>query len=106
MQKVNLPSSSSLQTEKVVSSPKYYTIPGASVETRETQENTITQADTNALLSLPERKKRERWSESQTRLLVYLCKKHFCNLQTSKQHLIWIKIKTAVNEKSPEKTLK
>ena len=59
MQKLNLPSSSSLQTEKVVSSPKYYTIPGASVETRETQENTITQADTNAL-SLPERKKRER----------------------------------------------
>ena len=52
MQKLNLTSSSSLQTEKVVSSPKYYTIPGASVETRETQENTITQADTNAL-SLP-----------------------------------------------------
>ena len=105
MQKLNLPSSSSLQTEKVVSSPKYYTIPGASVETRETQENTIPQSDTNAL-PLPERKKRERWSESQTRLLVYLCKKHFCNLQTSKQHIIWIKIKTAVNEKSPEKTLK
>ena len=31
---------------------------------------------------------------------------HFRNLQTSKQHLIWTNIKTAVNEKSPEKTLK
>ena len=31
---------------------------------------------------------------------------HFRDLQTSKQHLIWIKIKTAVNEKGPEKTLK
>ena len=31
---------------------------------------------------------------------------HFRDLQTSKQQLIWIKIKTAVNEKGPEKTLK
>ena len=30
-------------------------------------------------------------------------KKDFRDLQTSKQHLIWIKIKTAVNEKGPEK---
>ena len=36
----------------------------------------------------------------------YLCKEHFRNLQTSKQHLVGIKIKTAVNEKSLEKTLK
>ena len=33
-------------------------------------------------------------------------KEHFRDLQTSKQHLIWIKIKTAVNEKGPGKTLK
>ena len=52
------------------------------------------------------KKKRERWSESQTKTLVYLWKEHFRDLQTSKQHLIWIKIKTAVNEKGPEKTLK
>ena len=104
-QKVSLPSSSSLQTERAVSSPTYYTIPGTSVETRETQENTNTQAGTNEL-SAPEKKKRERWSESQTKTLVYLWKEHFRDLQTPKQHLIWIKIKTAVNEKGPEKTLK
>ena len=103
--KVNLPSSSSLQKERAVSSPTYYAIPGTSVETRETQENTSTQASTNEL-STSEKKKRERWSESQTKTLVYLWKEHFRDLQTSKQHLIWIKIKTAVNEKGPEKTLK
>ena len=52
------------------------------------------------------KKKRERWSESQTKTLVYQWKEHILELQTSKQHLIWIKIKTAVNEKGPEKTLK
>ena len=52
------------------------------------------------------KRKEERWSESQTKTLVYLWKEHFRDLQTSKQHLIWIKIKTAVNEKGPEKTLK
>ena len=104
-QKVNLPSSSSLQTERAVSSPTYI-IPGTSVvDTRETQENTSTQAGTNEL-SAPEKKKRERWSESQTKTLVYLWKEHFRDLQTSEQHLIWIKIKTAVNEKSPEKNIK
>ena len=101
-QKVNLASSSSLQT--AVSSPTYFAIP-VTVETRETQENTSTQAGTNEL-SAPEKKKRERWSESQTKTLVYLWKEHFRDLQTSKQHLIWIKIKTAVNEKGREKTLK
>ena len=104
-QNVNLPSSSSLQIERAVSSLTYYIIPGTSVEARETQENTSTQADTNEL-STPEKKKRERWSESQTKTLVFLWKEHFRDLQTSKQHLIWIKIKTAVNEKGPEKTLK
>ena len=104
-QKVNLPSSSSLQTERAVSSPTYI-IPGTSVvDTRETQENTSTQAGTNEL-SAPEEKKRERWSESQTKTLVYLWKEHFRDLQTPKQHLIWIKIKTAVNEKGPQKTSK
>ena len=78
-QKVNLPSSSSLQTERAVSSPTYI-IPGTSVvDTRETQENTSTQAGTNEL-SAPEEKKRERWSESQTKTLVYLCKEHFRDL--------------------------
>ena len=101
-QKVNLASSSSLQT--AVSSPTYFAIP-VTVETRETQENTSTQAGTNEL-SAPEKKKRERWSESQTKTLVYLWKEHIRDLQTSKQHLIWIKIKTAVNEKGLEKTLK
>ena len=94
-----------MQTERAVSSPTYYTIPGTSVETRETQKNTNTQAGTNER-SAPEKKKRERWSESQTKTLVYLWKEHFRDLQTSKQHLIWIKIKTAVNEKGPEKTLR
>ena len=75
-----------MQTERAVSSPTYYTIPGTSVETRETQENTSTQAGTNEL-SAPEKKKRERWSESQTKTLVYLWKEHFRDLQTSKQHL-------------------
>ena len=103
-QNVNLPSSSSLQIERAVSSPTYI-IPGTSVEARETQENASSQADTSEL-STPEKKKRERWSESQTKTLVYLWKEHFRDLQTSKQHLIWIKIKTAVNEKDPEKTLK
>ena len=56
-QKVNLPSSSSLQTERAVSSLKYYTIPGTSVETKETQENTCTQAGTNEL-SAPEKKEK------------------------------------------------
>ena len=107
MQKVNLPSSSNLHTERAVSSPTYYTIPGTSVETRDTKENTGTQPDTNELsASAPEKKKREHWSESQTKTLVYLWKEHFRDLQTSEQHLIWIKIKTAVNEKGPEKTLK
>ena len=45
-QNVNLPSSSSLQIERAVSSLTYYIISGTSVETRETQENTSTQADT------------------------------------------------------------
>ena len=94
-----------MQTERAVSSPTNYTIPGTSVETRETQENTSTQAGTNELPA-PEEKKRERWSESQTKTLIYLWKEHFRDLQTLKQHLIWIKIKTAVNEKGPEKTLK
>ena len=56
MQKVNLPSSSSLQTERAVSSPTYYTIPGPSVETRETQENTSSQAGTNELQHQKKRK--------------------------------------------------
>ena len=47
-------------------------------------------------------KKRERWSESQTKTLVYMWKEHFRDLRTLKQHLNWIKIKTAVNEKGPE----
>ena len=80
IQKVNLPSNPSLQTERAISSPAYYTVPGTSVETRDTQENTSTQADTNEL-STPKKKKEECWSESQTKTLVYL----------SKEHLIWIK---------------
>ena len=96
-----------MQTERAVSSPIYYTIPGTSIETRDTQESTGTQVDTNDLsASAAEKKKRERWSESQTKTLVYLWKEHFRDLQTSKQHLIWIKIKTAGNEKGPEQTLK
>ena len=96
-----------MQTERAVSSPTYHTIPGTSVETRDTQANSGTQADTNELSApAPEKKKRERWSESRTKTLVYLWKEHFRDLQTSKQNLIWIKIKTAVNEKGPEKTLK
>ena len=55
-QKVNLPSSSSLQTERAVSSPTYYTSPGTSVETRETQENTSTQA---GLMNCQHQKKRK-----------------------------------------------
>ena len=76
MQKVNLPSSSSLQTERAVSSQTCCIIPGTSIESRDTQENTSTQADTNEL-SAPEKKKRERWSESQTKTLVCLWKEHF-----------------------------
>ena len=75
------------QVCKQISCPTYYTIPGTSIETRDTQENTSTQADTNEL-SAPEKKKRERWSESQTKTLVYLWKEHFRDLQTSKQHQI------------------
>ena len=105
MQKVNLSSSSSLQTERAVSCQICWTIPGTSVETRDTQENTSTLADANEL-SAPEKRKRESWSEWQTKTLVYLWKEHFHDLQTSKQHIIWIKIKTAVNEKGPEKALK
>ena len=104
-QKVSLPCSSRLQTERAVSSPTYCTSPGTSLETRETREHRNTQAGTNEL-SAPEKKRRERWSESQTRTLVYLWKEHFHHLQTSKQHIIWVKINTAVNEKGPEKTLK
>ena len=62
--------------QRAVSSPTYYAIPGTSVETRETQENTNTQAGFNEL-SAPEKKKRERWPESQTKALVYLWKEHF-----------------------------
>ena len=40
------------------------------------------------------------------RQVVYLWKENFRDLQTLKQHLIWIKMKTAMNEKGPEKTLK
>ena len=94
-----------MQTERAVSSPTNYTVPGTSVETRETQENTSTQAGTNKLSALA-KKKRERWSESQIKTLVYLWKEHFHDLKTSKEHLIWIKINTAMNEKGPEKTLK
>ena len=94
-----------MQTERAVSSPTYCTSPGTSLETRETREHRNTQAGTNEL-SAPEKKRRERWSESQTRTLVYLWKEHFHHLQTSKQHIIWVKINTAVNEKGPEKTLK
>ena len=93
-----------MKTERAVSSPTYYTIPGISIESRDTQENTSTQANTSEL-SAPEKKKRERWFESQTKTLVYLWKEHFRYLQTSKQHLIWIKIKTTVNGKGPEKIL-
>ena len=69
-----------MQTERAVSSPIDYTIPGTSVEVRETQENTSTQAGTNEL-SAPEKKKRERWYESQTNTLVYLWKGHFRDLK-------------------------
>ena len=75
-----------MQTERSVSSPTYYTIQGTSLETRETHENTSTQPSTNELPA-PEKKKKERWSESQTKTLVYLWKEHFRDLQTSKQHL-------------------
>ena len=56
-QKVSLPSSSNFKKERAVSSPTYYKIPGTSTETRDTQENTSTQADTNGL-SAPEKKKK------------------------------------------------
>ena len=56
------------QVCKQISCPTYYTIPRTSIETRDTQENTSTQADTNEL-SAPEKKKRERWSESQTKFI-------------------------------------
>ena len=65
MEKVNLPSSASLQKqfqEKAVSSSTYYAIPGTSVETREPQGNTSTQVGTSEL-SAPEKRKKERWSE-------------------------------------------
>ena len=75
-----------MQTERAVSSPTYYTVPGTSVEIRETQENASTQPGTNEL-SAPEKKKKECWSESQTKTLVYLWKEHFRDLQTLKQHL-------------------
>ena len=71
MQKVNLPSRSSLETERAVSSQTHCTVPGTSIETRNTQEKTSTQADTNEQ-SAPEKKKIEHWSESQTKTLVYL----------------------------------
>ena len=55
MQKVNLPSNSSLQTERAFLSQRYCTIPETSIETRDTQENTSTLADTNEL-SPPEKR--------------------------------------------------
>ena len=55
--------------ERAVSSPTYCKIPGTSIKTRNTQEYTSTQADTNEL-SAVEKKERERWSESQTKTLV------------------------------------
>ena len=45
-QKVSLPCSSRLQTERAVSSPTYCTSPGTSLETRETREHRNTQAGT------------------------------------------------------------
>ena len=57
MQEVNLPSSSSLQAGRAVLGPTYYTIPGTLIETRYTQENRNTQAETNEL-SEPERKEK------------------------------------------------
>ena len=60
-----------MQTERAVSSQTYWSIPGTSIETRDMQENTSTQADTNELWA-PEKKKIKRWSESQTKTLVYL----------------------------------
>ena len=56
-QKVSLSSSSSFKRERAVSSPTYSKIPGTSIETRGTQENKSTQADTNEL-SAPEKKKK------------------------------------------------
>ena len=56
-QKGNLSSSSSLQTEKAVSSPTFYTIPETLVETRKAQEHTSIQERTNEL-SAPEKKKK------------------------------------------------
>ena len=56
---------------EAVSSRTCCTAPGTSRETRDTQENTSTQADTNELPA-PEKKKWGRWSELQTKTLVYL----------------------------------
>ena len=101
MQKVNF---SCLQLKQQFQF-QHITVAETSIARRDTKENASTRSDSSKL-SAPGKKKCECWSVSRTKTLAYLQKEYFPDLQTSKQHLIWIEIKTAVKEKGPVKRLK
>ena len=68
--------------------------------------STNTKSTENSTSSNSTKQKRERWPDSQTKTLVNQWKQYFQELENSKQHSAWIKIKYAVNKKGPAKTLR
>ena len=50
--------------------------------------------------------KRERWNTQQTEVLVNMWKDHYKELESSKQHSIWILIKNKIDAAKKPKTLR
>ena len=51
-------------------------------------------------------KKRDRWGKEQTKMLVVLWKENIDDIESARQHAVWLKIKEAIDKLGPSKTVK
>ena len=68
--------------------------------------NSLTPASSSDSDKKTGKKKRERWTDTQTKTLVVMWKHNFKDIESAKQNTAWLKIKDRVNDAGPDKTMK
>ena len=78
-------------------------------EAHQSQQNETSQHSVESDINEPSKskgRKRQRWSSDQTNVLVKKWKEYFDELESSRQYSAWLKIKSAVDEAGPTKSIK
>lgn len=68
--------------------------------------SSIASSDNDSNKTTTGKRKRERWTEKETRMLVNMWKENFNDLETAKHNSVWAKIKDRVNDVGFDKTMK